>query len=302
MLGELQRQALETKVRRDPIFWACYPHPKFPTLSITGDACALRCRHCNRRYLQHMFACQTPDVLRKTCLELASNGVQGVLISGGYNEEGYVPFEPFLDAIASVKRETGLFLNIHTGLMPAWLARELGRVGVDMASVDVVGNDETIELVLGLDRTTRDYGQALADLGSAIPHVVPHICIGLHAGELKGERTALKLAAKINPHALVMLVLVPTPGTEFELVTGPSPAEVGELIAEARLKFPSAVLALGCMRPRDAQRTEFEIQALHSGVDRVEIPGRQTTEAARELGLQVRRLDACCAVPWDEEV
>lgn len=249
-----------------------------------------------------MFACPTPDVLRKTCIELASNGVQGVLISGGYNDEGYVPFEPFLDAIASLKRETGLFLNVHTGLIPAWLAQELGRVGVDMASIDVVGSDETIKLVLGLDRTTRDYERVLATLGSAIPHVVPHICIGLHAGELKGERVALEFAAKINTHALVILVLVPTLGTEFEHVTGPSPAEVGELIAEARLKFPSAVLALGCMRPRDARRAEFELQALCSGIDRMEIPGKQTIEAARELGLQVRRLDACCAVPWDKEV
>lgn len=300
MLGELQRQAFETKVRRDPTFWACYPHPHFPTLSITGDTCALRCKQCGRRYLQHMFACPTPDVLRETCLELASNGARGVLISGGYNDEGYVPFEPFLDSIASIKRETGLFLNVHTGLMPAWLARELGHVGVDMASIDVVGSDETIKLVLGLDRTTQDYERALTTLRSAIPHVVPHICIGLHAGKLRGERAALEFVAKINPRALVMLVLVPTPGTEFEHVTGPSPAEVGKLITEARLKFPSAVLALGCMRPRDAGRAE--LQALRSGVDRVEIPGKRTIEAARELGLRVRRLDACCAVPWDEEV
>jgi len=299
MIEELQRDAFRTKFARDPTFYACYPHPKFPTISITGDECALNCKHCGRRCLRHMISCSTPDVLFTTCSELAANGARGLLLSGGYNEEGYVPFEPFLDAIERVKSETGLFLNVHTGLMPAWLARELGRVGVDMASVDVIGDDETMKLVLGLERTTEDYKGVLLNLSSVVPNVVPHICIGLHAGKIKGERTALELAARGNPKALVLLVLVPTPGTEFEDVVGPSPAEVGELIAEARLKFPEVALALGCMRPRDDRRAEFELAALRSGVDRMEIPSNQTLEAARKLGLQVRRFDACCAVPME---
>ena len=297
MTAEIQSRAFSMKLERDSAFLACYPHPKFPTLSITGDFCALRCKHCGRRYLRRMISCPTPEALRETCSELASNGARGVLLSGGYNSEGYVPFEPFLDAIERVKRETSLFLNLHTGLVPAWLARELGRAGVDMASVDVIGDDETIKLVLGLERTTRDYERALRDLSSAIPHVVPHICIGLHAGEIKGERKALELAAGINPRVLVMLVLVPTSGTEFEHVSGPSARAVGEIIAEARLRFPEAELALGCMRPRGPQRVEIELAALRAGVDRMEIPSEETIEAARGFGLHVRRLEACCAVP-----
>lgn len=302
MMDEIQRRAFSARLKRDPAFWACYPHPKFPVLSVTGDECALRCKHCNRRYLRHMLACPTPDVLFRTCLELASNGARGALLSGGYNGEGYVPFEPFIDAIERVKRETGLFLNVHTGLAPAWLARELGRVGVDMASVDVIGNDQTVELVLGIQKTTRDYEKTLKELKGAIQHVVPHICIGLHAGEIKGELEALELAEEVNPSTLVFLVLVPTPGTEFEGIIPPSVAEVGEIIAEARLRFPRAALALGCMRPRDAKRVELELQALRSGVDRVEIPSEQTIKAARGLGLRVRRLEACCAVPLNRGV
>ena len=297
MVCEIAEQALDVKLRRDQTFYACYPHPRFPTISITGGECALECKHCGRFYLQNMLSCPSPDILHRTCSELAASGARGVLLSGGYNSEGYVSFEPFLDSIGRVKRETGLFLNLHTGLMPAWLARELGRVGVDMASVDLIGDDETIKLVLGLERTTRDYEHALRDLNSAIPHVVPHICIGLHEGEIRGERTALELAAEVNPRALVWLVLAPTPGTEFEHATGPSPAEVGELIAEARLKFPEAMLALGCMRPRDARRVEFELAALRAGIDRMEIPTRQTLEAARAMGLSIKKLHACCAVP-----
>jgi uncharacterized radical SAM superfamily protein len=231
---------------------------------------------------------------------LAKNGAKGVLISGGYNEEGWVPLDGFIDAIERVKRETGLFLNVHTGLVPPLLAKELGRVGVDMASVDLIGSDETIELVLGIKKTTRDYERTLKELSQVVPRVVPHICIGLHEGKIKGEAKALEIAAKIRPAALVFLVLTPTAGTRFEKISPPSPSEVGRVIVNARLKFPKATLALGCMRPRGDKKTEFELQALRSGVDRIEIPSEQTIEAARKFGRDVRRLEACCAVPWNE--
>jgi len=300
MTAEIQRRAFSMKIGRNSTFWACYPHPKFPTLSITGDACALHCKHCGGRYLQQMRSCPTPDVLRKTCLELASNGARGMLLSGGYNSESYVPFEPFLDAIEQVKRETGLFISAHTGLVPSWLALELGRAGVDQADFDLIGDDETIKLVLGIERTVEDYRRTLMELSRWLPHVVPHICIGLHAGELRGELTALEIAADSNCSTLVLLVMTPTIGTEFDDVTPPTPATVGEVVARARLKLPQATLALGCMRPRGVERAEIELQALRSGIDRVEIPEQRTIEAARAMGLDVKRLDACCAAPIEK--
>jgi uncharacterized radical SAM superfamily protein len=130
--------------------------------------------------------------------------------------------------------------------------------------------------------------------------VVPHICIGLHEGKIKGVAKALEIAAEIRPDALVFLVLTPTSGTQFEKVSPPSTFEVGRVIADARLKFPNATLALGCMRPRGDKKTEYELQALHSGVDRIEIPSRRTLEAARAMSLEVKRLEACCAVPTEK--
>ena len=281
---------------------ACYPSPKFPALSITGGECALNCKHCGGHYLRHMIPCPQPDVLFTTCLRFAEDGARGVLISGGYNEEGQIPLDGFIDAIERVKRETGLFLNVHTGLVSPLLAKELGRVGVDMASVDLIGSDETIELVLGIKKTTRDYERTLKELSQVVPRVVPHICVGLHEGKIKGEAKALEIAAKIRPDALVFLVLVPTTGTEFEGVSPPSPQEVGKIIAEARLRFPNAALALGCMRPRGSSRVGFELAALHAGVDRIEIPSQQVLEAARAIGLKIKSIEACCAVPIADEI
>ncbi len=105
------------------------------------------------------------------------------------------------------------------------------------------------------------------------------------------------MAAGIDIAALVFLVLIPTKGTAFEGVKALAPSVVGELIAEARLKFPEIPLTLGCMRPKAADRVELELQAISSGIDRMEIPSAKAIEAAQNTGLRVRKLDACCAVP-----
>jgi uncharacterized radical SAM superfamily protein len=297
---KFQEQAFKTKLAKDPTFYACYPYPRFPTISITGDSCAFRCKHCGGKYLKKMMHCSTPHVLRKTCIKLASGGARGVLLSGGYNEEGYVPFEPFLDAIEQVKQETGLFISAHTGLMPGWLAREIGKAGVDLADFDLIGDDETIEEVVGIKRKVEDYRRTILELSRWLPHVVPHICIGLHAGELRGELAALDIVADLNLSTIVLLVLNPTIGTRFEEVSQPASPVIGEVVARARLRLPNATLALGCMRPRGTERVEIELQALRFGIDRVEIPERRTVEAARAMGLNVKRLEACCAVPVEK--
>lgn len=219
------------------------------------------------------------------------------MLSGGYNSDGHVPFEPFLDAIERVKRETGLFISAHTGLLPKSLARELGRAGIDLADFDLIGDDETIRLVLGIERNVEDYRRALLTLKAELPRVAPHICVGVHAGELRGELRALEIASEVNPAVLVLLALAPTPGTSFGDVAPPTPEDMARITAEARLKFPEAQLALGCMRPRGRGRVELELAALRSGVDRIEMPARRTIDEATRLGLNVEKLNACCSVP-----
>ncbi len=297
--SKIQSRALETKLANDPTFYACYPHPRYPTLSITGSICALKCKHCSGRYLEQMLPCHTPDILIETCIKLASNGARGVLLSGGYNEEGHVPFGPFLDAIEQVKKETKLFISAHTGLVPDWLARELGRAGVDLADFDLIADDDTISLVLGVDRTVEDYRRAMKVLKQSLPHLVPHICVGLHAGELRGELKALEIASEVNPSMIVLLVFTPTPRTAFEKISPPSQEDFCEVVTKARLRFPKLQLALGCMRPRGHRRVEFELTALHSGVDRIEMPTHQTLEAATGLGLNIMKLETCCSVPLE---
>jgi len=291
------KKALSTKLERSHDFFACYPHPNFPTISITGESCKLCCKHCGRRYLKGMTSCLTPQSLLSYCFKLHSEGVKGVLLSGGYNEEGYVPFEPFLDVIEEIKKKTGIFISAHTGLVPEELARRMGRVGIDLADFDLIGDNSTIELVLGIEKTVEDYQHSMKWLDKYLPYVVPHICVGLHAGELRGEFRALEIASAISPPLLVLLVLTPTLGTEFGGLVAPSPEEFKKVAVEARLRLPESQLSLGCMRPRGSLRLEMELAALHSGIDRIELPSEETIEAARTMGLKIRSLPACCSVP-----
>lgn len=292
-------QALSVKLKHRRELLACYPHPAFPTISITGSDCALNCKHCGRHYLRGMISCTTPTSLYKKCRELSSNGAVGVLLSGGFNVEGYVPFEPFLDTIKKIKEQTRLFISAHTGLVPDWLAKEMGNAGVDLADFDLIGDDSTIKSVLGIEKTVEDYRSSLSSLARYVPYVVPHICIGLHFGKLMGEFKALELASEVKPHLLVLLVLTPTSGTDFERLAPPSVSVFKKVAIKARLMFPGIDIALGCMRPRFYNRYELELAALQSGVDRIELPSERTLEAARKMGMMVKKMRACCSVPDD---
>lgn len=287
-------QLLSLKARRDSTFYAYFPGSSFPSVSVTGRFCAMNCKQCGRHYLKGMISCPTPDELYCKCMEFDKKGYKGLLVSGGYNENGWVPLEDFVGVLARVKRETSLAVNVHCGLVPKELAQSLGRVGVDVVSFDLIGHDETINEVIGLDKTVEDYERTLDCLIEHVSNVVPHITIGLHEGRLLGEERAIEIASTRKISALVFLVLVPTAGTAFENVRPPLPRQVEALISAARLMMPNIPIILGCMRPRLA---DFEAAALVSGVDGIVLPKKETLETAKRLGLRVQPVNACCAVP-----
>jgi hypothetical protein len=202
--------------------------------------------------------------------------------------------ERYVDILAHIKGETKLAINVHCGLVPEGLARSLGRAGVDVVSFDLIGDDETIREVTGLDKSVDDYVSTLDNLLENVSCVVPHITIGLHGGHLKGEKRAVEIACSRKVTTLVFLVLIPTGGTAFEAVSPPSADEAEDVISYARSKMEEANIFLGCMRPR---RTEYELRALKAGVNGIVLPKKETLEQARRIGLKVIKRDLCCAVP-----
>jgi hypothetical protein len=274
-----------------------YPLPRFPSISVTGDRCSLRCKHCGGYYLRGMAGVETPSRLKRFCTKLEAEGGVGLLVSGGSDKNGRVPLGRFHDALRWVKENTGLIVNVHTGLLDSEQANEIASTGIDIASVDIVGSDETIRRVYGLKATKEDYWETLEALRNAnVPHVIPHICVGLDFGEIRGEAAALEMAQKLDPELVVLLELMPTQGTAMEAVEPPSAEDMARVVVAARLMCPEAGIALGCMHPRTG-KDRVEKLALEAGADRIVLPSRSTVEKAGIAGFSVKHLDGCCAIP-----
>jgi len=274
-----------------------YPLPKFPSVSVTGSRCELMCAHCKAHYLGHMADVSSPEKLKSFCVEHESRGGAGLLVSGGSTAEGRVPLKRFLPTLAWVKENTGLILNLHTGMLDMREAEEVASTGADIVSVDMVGSDETLREVYGLKTTVEEYGATLTNLRDAgAASVAPHICVGLHYGELRGERRALEQSLVVEPEVVVFIGLIPTADTPMSGVAPPSIDEIVGLMGEAKRLSPGTEVSLGCMRSR-GYKTELEWRAIEAGAERVASASRSTVSRAAENGYEVKQLDGCCATP-----
>ena len=274
------------------------PRGAFPSISITGRYCALNCKHCGGRVLRTMLPALTPESLLRACTELKKRGALGCLISGGCLSNGSVPLEKFTDAIAKIKRELGLTIAIHTGLVDSSLAKKLKEADVDVAMIDVIGSDETIHEIYGLDASVRDFESSLRTLrDSGIP-TVPHVIVGLHYGRLKGEIEALKMISRHHPSAIVIIAFMPIRGTAMEAVSPPRPEDIARVLATARLTFPRVPISLGCMRPLGGHRVKTDALAIMSGVNAMAFPTTSAVRLAKKLGYGVSFSPLCCSLSY----
>ncbi|MEM3597056.1 MAG: radical SAM protein [Candidatus Bathyarchaeia archaeon] len=273
----------------------CSSPRDFPTISVTGGECALKCKHCGGKILETMYPAKTPEELLKLCAKLKENAASGCLISGGCLPDGSVPLRKFLDAIERVKRELGLVVFVHTGIIDAYTAERLRLAGVDAALIDVIGSNETIREVYNLKVTVSDYDGSLKALNDAGIPFVPHVIVGLHYGMLKGELQALKMISKYKPSALVIIAFMPIHGTEMANVEPPKPMDIARVLATARLMFQNVPLVLGCMRPKGKHRTETDILAIKAGVDAIAFPAEEAIKFAEKEGYKLSFSSFCCA-------
>ena len=238
----------------------------------------------------------SPKKLKDYCIRHEESDGVGLLISGGSTKNGRVPLEPFLDTIRWVKDHTGLIINLHTGMLNKKEAEAIAATGIDIASVDLVGDAETLRRVYGLDANIKEYDATLQNLFDGGANVAPHICAGLDYGEIKGEHKALELASTVNPETVVLISLIPTAGTRMENVEAPSVDSIIGLVREGVSVCKGSEISLGCMRSRE-YKTELEWAAIESGVTRIAMASRSTEKRAVEAGYDVLKLDGCCATP-----
>jgi len=273
----------------------CSSSEDFPTVSVTGSGCALKCKHCGGIVLNAMYSAVTPEELLSTCAALKGKGAKGCLISGGCLSNGSVPLGGFMTTIAKIKKHLGLTVFVHTGIVDFATADALKKAGVDAALIDIIGSNETVREIYNLDITVKDYADSLRALAAAEMPFVPHVVVGLHYGKLKGEWKALELISKYAPSALVVIAFMPIRKTEMEKVKPPRPQDIARVLAGGRLLFPDTPLVLGCMRPRDERRGETEILAIKAGVDAIAFPTEQAVRFAENQKLKVSFSSYCCS-------
>jgi len=127
---------------RQDTFRAYYVWPDFPSISMSGEACALDCLHCGRTYLADMEPATGPDMLVELCTELKRNGARGVLLSGGCDAHGgMMNLRKMLPAIREL-HDMDLIIKLHTGFVDEKMARAIANAGVDIASMEMVGDSK----------------------------------------------------------------------------------------------------------------------------------------------------------------
>lgn len=269
----------------------------FPAFSITAGACALDCDHCQAKILEPMIPATKPEMLDQKVRDLVMlQNLQGFLLSGGSNRRNEIRYERFYPVIERLKRDfPHLRIAIHTALTDEKGAKRMEAAGVDTAMMDVIGAQETIREVYHLDRPVADFEATLAALTTTSMEITPHIVIGLHYGEIRGEATALDIVARHPVNALVLVVIMPfyaRPGT-FKT---PETRDVGRIFMEARKRLAGKQVLLGCARPPGMHKRVTDAYAVMAGLDGIAFPADGAVAVAKAIGCDYYQEHACCSI------
>jgi lipoyl synthase len=265
-------------------------------VSITGSHCQLNCKHCGGRILQNMTAAETPKALKSVAMLMANKGGRSILISGGADKEGQVPLLDFIQTIKEIRSELGLKVLVHTGLVSTPLADALAEARVDMVLLDIIGDNRTIREIYHLEASVGDYRRSLKLLTDRTIPTAPHVVMGLHFGQIRGEPQALEMIAEYPIKALVLIGFRPIPKTVMAESVPPSPEEMGDLFGLARSLFPQTPVILGCERPLGLHRRKLEGLAIEAGLDGIAYPSDQALQTAEDLKMNITYHPNCCAL------
>jgi len=277
---------------------AFIPGKKFPSVSITGHRCWLYCRYCMARYLGQMEHIDTPEKLYWYARQVKKNGGIGLLISGGFTKDGKLPYRAFLPSIKRIKKELGLILSIHSGLISREEAAELRDAGIDIVDYEIILDKQTIRDVLNLRRSPDDFIKTYEHLlEEGPPYIAPHILVGAKHGVISWEYHAVRLLSQYKPYIIVFLALIPTRNTPMYGTPMPSPEKFMDLLKYARRY--QWIISIGCMRPRSFKTIVDPVIIDKELADRIVLPRKEYITM-----YDLKIVNSCCSVPTEllEEV
>ena len=269
----------------------------YPAISITGNVCELQCDHCRGAVLRDMIPAETPEQLADKAIRIAEEGNQGILISGGCDKEGRLPWQRFIPVIKEIKDTTDLFISIHCGLLDEHTAHDLKDAGVDQALINVIADNNSYRQICHADSGVRKIVYTMKSLNKAGISIIPHVLCGLRYGVISSELKAIEMISMFNPEQVIIISLLPMSGTPLWGTTIPEAEQVALIIAEARLLMPQVRIGLGCARRRGDSR--LETLAIDAGVNRIALPSEEAIGHAKDYGLEIRYQKSCCSVSRD---
>jgi uncharacterized radical SAM superfamily protein len=270
---------------------------RFAAISVTGKHCDLRCEHCQGKLLESMIPAEDPETFLQVAERLRLNGAHGILVSGGADQNGEVPLNEFIPSIREIKRKDPEFkVIVHTGLIRREMAKELKEAAVDQILIDVIGDEATIREVYHLNKRVEDYEQTLWMLKEEGHRIAPHIIIGHHFGEMRGECRALEMVTRVGVETIVLVIfktLYLDRKYHFKI---PKAEEASRISAIARILNPDIPVRMGCIRPAHPWKAEMEKGFIQSGVNTIAYPLQGTIEYAKKIGLKTKFIEMCCSL------
>jgi lipoyl synthase len=267
----------------------------FVNISITGAKCQCYCDHCQGFMLRHMLPAPTPMALVQLAEGLCKGGCRGVLVSGGACRDGGVPLLPFGAALKELGA-MGLSVVVHPGLLTEETAAMLAQAKVAAVALDLIGDRDTIRDVYHLERMPGDYRRSLRAARQAELQAMPHIVVGLHYGEIRGEYEALDMIVAEGASNLIFVILNPLAGTKMQTVAPPDPLEIERLFKVARQILPELPLTLGCARPPGNFTGVVERLAVNAGFNAIAYPSAETVDYVQSLGYHGIYQETCCGL------
>jgi uncharacterized radical SAM superfamily protein len=277
-------------------FYTATDPNRFPSISLTGTKCQLNCEHCQGKLLETMTPATTPEKLYQLCKEIKEKGGLGCLISGGSQIDGSVPIQDFLATIKKIKEELDMDIVVHTGFVHPEVAKGLGEAGIDGAMLDIIGSDETLREVYHLGQTVEELDKSLSLLEENNVPVIPHIVVGLHYGEIKGEKEAIKLLSKHRSEAVVVVAFMPLDQTPMMNVTPSTPEEISRVVLALRLTLPNTPILLGCARPKGEHKSTTDVLSIKAGVNGMAYPSQESYKYSVKKGLAIKYSEECCSL------
>lgn len=260
-------------------------------ISVTGTYCAFNCKHCERRILEGMEDGSTKEKFESLMEKIVKEGYKGVVLSGGSTLRGEVPIWKYKDVL----KKYNLVKIAHTGVVKSLeIAMRFKEAGIQIALLDMVGDNETIKEVLGQPFSVEDYLNSFKYLKQVGIKIAPHVILGLSKRGFEGDLQAIELLREVNPDAVIIVGLMPLVGTQMATARQPSPEEVSIALRKARELFDVPIM-LGCARPRGKAYAKAEKEAVEMGIDGIAFPEEETIEFAKEIGREVILSNACCA-------